>query len=179
MADAATAGARAAAPAGRRPAALPLLLRQTRYQNKLFLRNPFSAFFALAFPLMFLIVFCSLNGGARIATRGGIRYAQFFTPAILAFQVVSSCFTNLAVSVAINRDEGILKRVRGTPLPPWVYIAARICSAACFALLGSALMVVAGVVLFRVRIIWHLLPAAVVTVLLSRRCRCSESRPSR
>jgi hypothetical protein len=100
------------------PAAGPLLLRQVRYQNKLFLRNPFSAFFALAFPLMFLLLFGSLNGNEPIGARGGIRFAQFLTPGLLVFAVVSTCYTGLAVGVAMNRDLGILKRIRGTPCPP-------------------------------------------------------------
>jgi ABC-2 type transport system permease protein len=158
---------------GRRPGALPLLLRQVRYQNRLFLRNPFSAFFSLAFPLMFLLLFGSLNGGQRIAAQGGIRYAQFLTPGMLAFAVISTCYTNLAVTVAINRDEGLLKRVRGTPLPSWIYIASRILSAVWFALVAAVIMVAAGVLLFHVKLIGHLLPAAVVSLLLGAICFCA------
>ncbi len=126
---------------GEHPATGPLLLRQVRYQNKLFLRNPFSAFFALAFPMMFLLLFGSLNGSERLAVRGGIRFAQFLTPGLLAFAVISTCYTGLAVGVAMSRDLGILKRVRGTPLPAGLYVAGRILSAvwaACFCALGLA-----------------------------------------
>jgi ABC-2 type transport system permease protein len=159
--------------AGRRPPPLALLLRQIRHQNLLFWRSPISAFFTLLFPLVFLLLFNALQGDRTIDTRDGIRFAQFFTPSILAFAVVSACYTNLATSVPINRDEGILKRVRGTPLPPWIYVAARIGSAVWVAVLSSLMMIAVGVVLFHVEVVWRLLPAAGVTLLLGAACFCA------
>src|SRR5215203_5190872 len=129
-----------------RPSDLSLLWRQFRAQNKLFLRNPFSAFFSLAFPVMFLLLFGSLNGGGRIPELNNIRYIQFLAPGMLAFAVISTCYTGLVTGVAINRDEGLLKRVRGTPLPPWVYITARIASAVFFSIVCAVGMAVAAVI---------------------------------
>ena len=156
-----------------RPADLALLLRQIRAQNKLFLRNPFSAFFSMAFPLMFLLLFGSLNGSNRIPELGNIRYIQFLAPGMLAFAVISTCYTGLATGVAINRDEGVLKRVRGTPLPPWIYIAARILSAVWFSIVSAVVMVVVAVLLFQVQVIGRMLPAAAVTLLLGAACFCA------
>jgi len=172
MAEAATAP-RAAAGAGRRPGALPLLWRQFRAQNKLFWRNPFAAFFTLAFPLMFLLIFNGINTNQKIESLGGIRFAQFFTPGILVFAVVSACYVNMATSVPINRDEGVLKRVRGTPLPAWIYLTARICTAVYMAFIGASLMVLVGVLAFHVKVFWHLLPAAFVTMLFGTTCLCA------
>jgi ABC-2 type transport system permease protein len=162
----AAAGSAATLRRGRRPGALALLGRQFWYQNLLFWRNPFSAFFSIAFPLMFLLLFCSLQGGSRLTERGGIRFAQFFTPSILVFAAISATYVNLAVSVAIVRDEGILKRLRGTPMPGWAYVAGRVLHAAFAAVLASVLMVAAGMLLFHVKLIGHLLPAAIVTLLI-------------
>jgi ABC-2 type transport system permease protein len=177
MAERATVTSRAGVPSrrveGRRPSPGPLLLRQIRHQNLLFWRNPFSAFFTMLFPLVFLLLFNTLQGGERLASRGGIRFTQFLTPGILAFAVVSACYTNLATSVPINRDEGILKRVRGTPLPPWIYVAARVGSAVWMALIASLLMVVVSVALFHFRVEWRLLPAAAVTLALGAACFCA------
>jgi ABC-2 type transport system permease protein len=160
-------------PAEGRPADLGLLWRQVRAQNKLFLRNPFSAFFSLAFPVMFLLLFGSLNGSGRIPELHNIRYIQFLAPGMLAFAVISTCYTGLVTGVAINRDEGLLKRVRGTPLPPWVYISARILSAVWFSLVSAVVMVVVAVLLFQVEVITRMLPAAAVTLLLGAACFCS------
>jgi ABC-2 type transport system permease protein len=163
----------ARARSGGRPATGPLLLRQVRHQNKLFLRNPFSAFFSLAFPLMFLLLLGSLNAGQTLEERGGIAYAQFLTPGLLAFAVVSTCYTGLVTGVAMNRDMGILKRVRGTPLPASLYVAARILSSVWFSLVSAVLMVAVGVALFGVQVVWRMLPAAVATLLLGAACFCA------
>ena len=156
-----------------RPSDPSLLWRQVRAQNKLFLRNPFSAFFSMAFPLMFLLLFGSLNGSNRIPELGNIRYIQFLAPGMLAFAVISTCYTGLATGVAINRDEGVLKRVRGTPLPPWIYIAARILSAVWFSVISAVIMVLAAVGLFHLEVIGRMLPAAAVTLLLGAACFCA------
>src|SRR5215203_3940644 len=156
-----------------RPSDPSLLWRQFRAQNKLFLRNPFSAFFSLAFPVMFLLLFGSLNGGGRIEELNNLRYIQFLAPGMLAFAVISTCYTGLVTGVAINRDEGLLKRVRGTPLPPWVYITARIGSAVFFSLVSAVVMVVAAVLLFHVEVIGRMLPAATVTLLAGAACFCA------
>jgi len=55
--------------------------------------------------------------------------AQFFTPAIITFSIVNACFTSVAMTVSTARDEGVLKRVRGTPLPGWAYLVARMLQA--------------------------------------------------
>jgi len=75
---------------------------------------------------MFLVIFASLDMGRHIATRGGIPYDDFFVPGILAYGIIASTFINMAISTAILRDEGVLKRMQGTPLPRWAYVAARI-----------------------------------------------------
>ena len=168
MADVAAAQAR-----GRRPGPLLLLARQFRYQDLLFWRNPFAAFFTIVFPMMFLLLFNSLNGGSRLTQLGGIRFAQFFTPGIMVFAVVSATYVNLATSVAISRDEGILKRLRGTPMPAWVYVTGRVVQATWAALLASILMVVVGVLLFHVKLFWHLMPAAIVTMLVGTVSFCA------
>jgi ABC-2 type transport system permease protein len=160
-------------PPAARPSDLTLLWRQVRAQNKLFLRNPFAAFFSLAFPLMFLLLFGSLNGSARIQELGNIRYIQFLAPGMLAFAVISTCYTGLATGVAINRDEGVLKRVRGTPLPPWIYISARILSSVWFSVVSAVIMVAAAVLLFHLQVVGRMLPAAVVTLLLGAACFCA------
>ncbi len=114
-----------------------LALRQVRFTNKAFWRNPASAFFTFAFPLMFLVIFTALLGGgnmvvARIPLPGGQDFnvqlgrAVYYVGAMATFGVISACFTNIAMTVTFQRDQGILKRVRGTPLPSWSYLFGRV-----------------------------------------------------
>jgi len=109
-----------------------LALRQVRFTNKAFWRNPASAFFTFAFPLMFLVIFTTLlgNGVIRFHPAPGqvveVRRSTFYVAAMAAFGVITACYTNIAVSVTFARDSGVLKRVRGTPLPGRLYLVGRI-----------------------------------------------------
>jgi ABC-2 type transport system permease protein len=124
---------------------LVLAVRQVGYENRAFWRNPPAAFFTFAFPLLFMVVFNVLFGSQA---------ATFFTPAIIVFGVVNATFTNLAMTVAIARDEGVLKRVRGTPLPPWGYLAGRIGHAVLVALLLVVIVAAFGALLYDVAVPW-------------------------
>ena len=141
---------------------LGLVFQQIRYQNKIFWRTPIAAFFTLAFPLMFLVLFAALFGTEEIVELG-VTTAQFYAPALAVFGAASATYTNLATSTAIARDEGILKRVRGTPLPPWIYIAGRVGSALWMAVLAVLIMMSVGVVVFDVEVIARTLPAAILS----------------
>lgn len=141
---------------------LRLILQQIRYQNRIFWRTPVSAFFTIVFPLMFLVLFTALFGNDEISNLG-VTTAQFYAPALAVFGAASATYTNLAVTVAIARDEGILKRMRGTPLPPWVYIAGRVGSAVWIALIAVIVMLTVGAVVYGVEIRTGTLAAAVLS----------------
>jgi ABC-2 type transport system permease protein len=104
-----------------------LALRQVRFTNKAFWRNPASAFFTFAFPLMFLVIFTSLLGSGNLPIHGvSIKQSWYFVGAMGGFGVISACYTNIAITVTFQRDQGILKRLRGTPLPAWAYLFSRV-----------------------------------------------------
>ena len=137
---------------------LVLALRQVRYENRSFWRNPPAAFFTFAFPLLFMFVFNTLFGDGA---------AGFFTPAIIVFSVVTATFTNLAMTVAIARDEGILKRIRGTPLPTWAYLAGRIGHAVLVAALLVLIVAAFGAVLYGVPVPWGAAPAILLVLVVA------------
>lgn len=130
-----------------RPSAVELVWGQIRYQNRIFWRTPIAAFFTLVFPLMFLVVFGVVFGSEEIEETG-LTVAQFYAPALAVFGAVSATYTNLAIRTSIDRDAGILKRVRGTPLPPWCYLAGRIGSATYLAAISVGIMLVAGALFY-------------------------------
>jgi ABC-2 type transport system permease protein len=123
---------------------LRLTLRQVRFTNTAFWRNPASAIFTFAFPLMFLVIFTALlgNGVVTYTPAGGgeveVNQSTFYVAAMAAFGVITGCYTNIAISVAFSRDSGVLKRIRGTPLPGWVYLIGRVIHAM---LVGLVLLV--------------------------------------
>jgi ABC-2 type transport system permease protein len=150
---------------------LRLLIRQVRYENRAFWRNPAAAFFTFAFPLIFMVIFNVIFGGQ--ASGSGRSAGEFFTPAIVAFSIVNACYTNLAISVSIVRDEGILKRIHGSPLPTWVYLLSRICLSV---LLGVILVVIVtafGYLVYQVPLPIGQLPGLLLVLLLGSACFCS------
>ena len=124
---------------------LALLGRQIGYEQKLYWRSPSSAVFTFAFPILLLVIFATLNQAETIRVLGGIRYNQYYVPGIVAFGVISACYTNLAIALCFRRDTGVLKRIRGTPLPPWVFMAGTIGSSLVVSLLLVALTTSVGV----------------------------------
>ena len=107
---------------------LRLAVRQVRYENRAFWRNPAAAFFTFFFPILFTIIFNLIFGNSTYRGFAGhtVKQSTFYTPAIIAFSVITACFTNIAIGVSFARENGELKRVRGAPLPSWAYLLGRI-----------------------------------------------------
>jgi ABC-2 type transport system permease protein len=151
-----------------------LLRRWITARVRLMLRNPRVTFFTFVFPLMFLLIFGGLNGNALVPaagpTGGEVRFAQFYTPAIGVFGLTLACYSNVIFGLATARDERLLKRVRGTPLPMPVYLGAWLTGAAVVGILSVVLMFAVAVPLFGVDIYPANLPAAVVTLTMSAAC---------
>lgn len=129
--------------------AFRLLARQVRSTNTAFWRNPASAFFTFVFPLLFLVIFTTLLGHGS-TTVGGITYddTTYYVAAMACFGVITACYTNVAMSIVYARDAGILKRVRGTPMPGGAYLGARVAHAAMMGALLVAITVVFGIVAY-------------------------------
>lgn len=134
-----------------------LALRQVKYTNHAFWRNPASAFFTFAFPLMFLVIFTGLLGSgttdfavdvAGTSYTFALDQASYYVVAMASFGVLTATYTNVAISVSFNRDAGILKRTRGTPLPPWAYLAGRVVHAMIISAILVVITTVFGVVFY-------------------------------
>jgi ABC-2 type transport system permease protein len=139
---------------------------QIRYEQRAYWRNRGRGIFTFVFPLMFLVIFASLDKSRTISSRGGLPYDDFFVPGILAYGVIATTFVNMAISTAILRDQGVLKRMQGTPLPRWAYVAARIGSTIVIVGLMTALVVGLGAVAYGVHLQGSTLPGLIVTLML-------------
>ena len=143
-----------------------LVLWQVRYELRAFTRNRARSLFTFLFPLMFLVIFSSLFKGAHISKRGGIPYDDFFVPGILAYGVISTTFVNMAISTSILRDEGILKRMQGTPMPRWAYIAGRIGATIVIVAAMSVVTLGLGALVWGVHVRTSTLPAVILVMLI-------------
>lgn len=153
---------------------LSLALKQLRYQNTAFWRNPVAAFFTFVFPLMFLVILNLLFGSRDLDIPGGtVNTSTFYVPAIGALSVITACYTNLAIGMSFSRDEGILKRIRGAPIPAWSFMVGRIAHAVFLALLLMVIVTAAGAIFYDVDLPTSTLPAFVVTLALGAATFCA------
>src|SRR5215475_5918244 len=107
-----------------------LTLRQIRFTNKAFWRNPASAFFTFVFPLLFLVIFTALLGHStvKIGARS-IDTSTYYVATMACFSAITACYNNIASAVSFQREDGVLKRAHGTPLPSAAFLGARIAHA--------------------------------------------------
>lgn len=149
------------------PSTIALVARQIRYQLLMFWRIPIALFFTILFPLVMLVLFNAIFGDTNVETPSGLwKTSQFYTGGLAAFTAVSATYTNLANMVPIRREEGVMKRWRGTPLQTGTYIAGFIGSALILAAIGAAIMLGVGVLAYDLQIDAAKLPAMVVTFLV-------------
>jgi ABC-2 type transport system permease protein len=139
---------------------------QIRYEQRAYWRNRGRGIFTFAFPLMFLVIFASLNKGNRLSQLGGIPYNDFFVPGILAYGVIATTYVNMAIGTAILRDAGVLKRMQGTPLPRWAYVAARIGSTVAIVVLMAVVTLGLGVTAYGVHVHAATLPGVILALVL-------------
>jgi len=107
----------------------------------MFWRNPSAAFFNFVLPLLFLVA-----GGAIL--HGNQSQLDKLVPAIAGMSVMSTTFTALAYNIVFLRERGVLKRIRGTPLPTGSYLGGVACNAVTNTALQIAIVVIAGRVAF-------------------------------
>ena len=112
------------------------------------------------------MIFASIDKGVHLSSLGGIPYDDFFVPGILAYGVITTTYVNLAISTAILRDQGVLKRMQGTPLPRWAYVAARIGSTIVIVAIMTVLVLGLGAAAYGVHIRAATLPGMIAALLL-------------
>jgi ABC-2 type transport system permease protein len=115
--------------------------RQYRLERRMFWRNPSAAFFNFLLPLLFL-------GGGGAILAGNQHELDRLIPAIAAMSVMSTTFTALAYNVVFLRERGVLKRIRGTPLPTGSYFGGVAANAVTNTALQIAIVVLAGKLIF-------------------------------
>jgi ABC-2 type transport system permease protein len=115
--------------------------RQYRLERRMFWRNPSAAFFNFALPLLFLFLLGAILSGDQDAL-------DVIVPGIAGMSVMSTTFSALAMNLTFLREQGVLKRMRGTPLPSGSYLAALAANAVTNAAIQIVIVVLAGRLLF-------------------------------
>ena len=145
---------------------IKLGLRQIIYENKAYRRNPAAAFFTLVFPLLFLGMLKIFGDGLVEIDGGKVTRATIYIPMITAFSVVSSCYTGIAMTLTFNRDNGILKRMRGTPLNLGPFLFGKIAHNVLISISLVIIIFTIGILFFEVSITPKTFPALIIILIL-------------
>ena len=137
----------------RLPSVLTLGLARTRIEVRQFFRERDAVVWIFAYPIIMLAIFATVfgQGDARVGATGtfaGIPFGQYFLPGMVATGVMLSSFQNLAITIAVERDDSTLKRLRGTPLPASAYFLGKIGSVLLTSLVQTALLLLVAATVF-------------------------------
>ena len=122
---------------------MSLVWAQYRLERRMFWRNPSAAFFNFLLPLLFLALFGAISAGDQ-------DQLEIIVPGIAGLAVLSTTFSALAMNMTFLREQGVLKRMRGTPMPIGAYLGAIALNAVTNALAQVCIILVAGRVFFDV-----------------------------
>jgi len=162
--------ATAAAPAARAvtmrgPAALTA--HQFRYDLLAFIRNGQARFFTLALPVAFLLIFATVFGRKTVPVAGGLIHTSvYYVPGIIALGIIQAAVSNLAISVTAQRENGILKRRRATPVSAGVLVTSRALTAVTVSVVMTGLLAVIGALAYGAHVPAGHAAALAVTVLV-------------
>ena len=123
--------------------ALVLAYHQYRLERRMFWRNPSAAFFNFLLPLLFLGLFGAIFSGNQ-------KDLNVIVPGIAGMSIMSTTFSALAMNITFLREQGVLKRMRGTPLPEGSYLLGVFGNAVTNACIQLTIVVLAGKVLFNI-----------------------------
>jgi ABC-2 type transport system permease protein len=166
--------ARAAAPAparmgGHGPVAL--VAHQARYDLIGLLRNRQARFFTLILPLLFLVIFVSVFGNNTVGPNH-VKVSTYYVPGISALAIIAGSFVNLVITITAQRESGVLKRRRATPVPAWVLIAGRTVTAMSSSLVVMTVLLAVGRVAYGVTLPTSTIPAVAVTAIVGSATFC-------
>jgi ABC-2 type transport system permease protein len=144
-----------------------LVVHQFRYDLRAFGRNGQARFFTLALPVAFLLIFGTVFRSQTVTVPGGpIHTSVYYVPGIIALGVIQASVNNLALSVIAQRESGILKRRRATPLSAGVLIASRALTAVTVSIVMTGVLAAIGWFAYSAHIPAGHFAALVVTVLV-------------
>ncbi|WP_203753322.1 ABC transporter permease [Cellulomonas chitinilytica] len=131
---------------------LRLGVARSLLELRMYFRERDAVVFVFAYPIIMLAIFATVFGqdGATVGPPPGIPFAQYFLPGMVATGVMLSSFQSLAISISVERDEGGLKRLRGTPLPAVSYFLGKVGQVLASSLVQTALLLLVAAVLFSV-----------------------------
>lgn len=132
------------------PGVWTLGLRRGALELRQFFRQRDQAIFTFAFPIVFLFLFASIF--SNDVEGAGITASQLYVPAMIAAGIMSTSFQSLGISIAIERDNKQLRRLRGTPMPPASYFLGKVWLVLVTGLLETVALLAVGVFFYDIEL---------------------------
>lgn len=155
------------------PRGLRLAWHQFGFDLRAFTRNRQSRFFTLALPVLFLVIFASVFHNETVRVAGGrIDESVYYVPGIITMGIIGAAFANLVIAVTAQRESGVLKRRRATPMPAAAVIGGRVLTAMVTAAAITFLLIVVGWAAYGAHVPGRSVGALLVTVLVGASAFC-------
>lgn len=123
---------------------MTLFLHQLRAEQRIFWRNRESAVFIFIFPVLLFVLLGSLYDGDFELDGSSYPSKNVLLAGMIGYGAANTAFAGLAITLVLRREYGILKRLRSTPLPAGVYLAAVLVSAMIVFALQVAVLFLVG-----------------------------------
>ncbi|WP_030905148.1 ABC transporter permease [Streptomyces sp. NRRL F-5126] len=143
----------AAAPArreARRPSLLRMIRARAALEIKQFYRSKGQMLLSFSLPLIMYILFSTIFSGDIDGT--SVTAGQLYATGMLAMGVAATSFQSLALQVSLERQNGALKRLRGTPMPPTAYFVGKIAVVLVTSLGQAAVLLIVGSAFFHLHL---------------------------
>lgn len=148
--------------------------REFSCARKTMTRDPQAAFFTIGLPLLYLFIFATVFGSETGEIRGQpgvLKGSMLMVSSVIVIGVVSAAFQNLASTLVADRENGVLKRLRSTPMPTAALLAGPVLNALLTAVALAVLVVALGRVVYDVPLpIGHVLAATVTVIVATLTC---------
>jgi ABC-2 type transport system permease protein len=149
-----------------------LLASQFRADLKVFWRNPQSRYFTLLLPIVFLVIFAAIFNGVTVVDGKPIDITTYYVPSIMTLGIISASYVNLTQAIVAQREAGVLKRTRATPVPAAVVIASRAAVGVVVALVMSGLLLLIGRLAYGVHVPGSTISGVIVAVIVGAASFC-------
>ncbi len=139
-----------------------LFWHEVKTEQKLYWRSRELAFFTFALPIVIFFLLGSVYGHDTI---DGVKGSHYLLAGMLGYGVAATTFAGLSIVIVVRREDGILKRLRGTPLPAWAYIGAVLVSTLFVFALEAVALILLGRAVFGVPLPTHVFSLVLVLLL--------------
>jgi ABC-2 type transport system permease protein len=150
-----------------------LAAAQARYALKGFLREPRTFVFTVILPLFLLVILNGIFRGRSSFFRMRVPFAVYYTPAIISYQIMLAGYSSLLIAVTAERERGMLKRLRGTPMPSWIFLTGEIIRTTVVVAVTVVVLVAVGSGVYHVPIQAHTVIGLAVYTVAGTACMCA------